>query len=339
MVIKNPVNFINISHERDNYRLNIFYEYLGITKRKYFNSKEDLEKILDFVSNLDKIDRYSNWNTDFLFDAHHNTLSSDIFSIVLLFLSNQKIQMNIILRHFIETITYCLFADIISNFEGSFFPLYYTSWKPYRQQYRLSWKDNKIRHGLKTRLNEIKLINSKHKDFESFYKYYLLKATSKDIDILFSLPICKECYKSKPDEDKRSQFYTLKSLRKDIDDAKFKTNILDTCCFCSKNNITHYTNGITDYETMYKLLKYRLPQFSNNLSKLYNIWDVLSEEFVHFGTDKYVNHTKMIIKVSEIGNMDFYKLESFCFILDILNPIIKFYFNKIKKLYAEKIKS
>lgn len=337
MIIKNPVNFITISHERNDSRINKFYEYLKITEQQYSKSRKEIEKILDFVSDLDKIDKYSNEKMDFLFDAHHNTLSSDIFSIILLYLSNQKIQMNIILRHFIETIIYCLFSDLISNFEGTFFPLYYSIWKPYRQQYRLSWKDNKNRYGLKTRLNDIKSINNiKNKNFESFYKYYFSKATYKDRDILFSLPICKECYNKKSTKEKRSQFLTITTLRKDITDARFQTSILNSCNFCSANNrITHYTYGITDTDTMYRLLKYRLPNFKENISKIYNIWDVLSEEFVHFGTDKYVNKKKMIINVPGIGEIDFYNLENLCYIFEIIRPILKFYINKLKRVDSQ----
>lgn len=335
MVVKNPINFITIAHERDNSRKNSFYEYLIITRQRYNKSWKEIEKILEFVSDLDKIDKYANDKMDFIFDAHHNTLSSDIFSIILLFLTNQKIQMNIILRHFIETITYCLFADIISNFKGSFFPLFYSEWKPYRQQYKLSWKGNKFRSGLIKRLDEIKVINNNNNnkmESDNFYKFYFLHSNYNDIDILFSLPICKKCYDKKSIKEKKSHFSTIKTLKENIHDARFRTHILEICSFCSSNGTTHYTYGIPDFELMCRILKYRLSHLTDNITKLDHFYSILSEEFVHFGTDKYVNNQSMIIQVSGIGVIDFYKLKTICFILDILTPILKFYLNKLKKI-------
>ena len=62
-------------------------------------------------------------------------MTSDISAMVILFLSNQKIQMNIILRHFIEDLLYCSFANLISNFSAVFHVLYISNWKSYRKPY------------------------------------------------------------------------------------------------------------------------------------------------------------------------------------------------------------
>jgi len=123
MPAKIPINFINIAHKEGKERREAFLDYLSITAWKCNSHWKDITKILDFVRDLDtKIDPYPA-DSVFMLESFHNTLASDLFTMVLLFLTNQKIQMNIILRHFIETAFYCLFADYISNFSGTLFTL------------------------------------------------------------------------------------------------------------------------------------------------------------------------------------------------------------------------
>ena len=48
-------------------------------------------------------------------------------------------------------------------------------------------------------------------------------------------------------------------------------------------------------ELMCKLLKYKLlPKYGQYINNLDKIRELLSEEFVHFGIDKYVNQRKLI---------------------------------------------
>ena len=185
-----------------------------------------IRRILDFVSEFDiKIDKFHD-TLNFMFDSHHNTLSSDLYSIVMLFLSNQKIQMNIISRHFIETILYCLFADMLSNFYGTFYPLFYNNRKPFRIPYRIDWKSTKAVNSIRGRLEDIKILNVRREAQEKFYKLYFTKASDVDIEVLFSLPICWDCYRKKKEWERKTQFIRINSLS-DIPKSKFKSHTKD----------------------------------------------------------------------------------------------------------------
>jgi hypothetical protein len=193
-----PEEFIHISNKYGKDRFDSFKAGIGVEEdnaiRRYW---KEIEKILDFIRELDSLcHKYNISKLTFFGHVFHEYIQSDLLSLIILFLTGQKYQLNIVLRHFIEIFMYSLFADLISNFKGTFdYFLYSEEWKPFRDKQRISWEFNKNfpNRSVKQRLERIRLINLSRSKEKKFYKHYFATANQYDIGILFSLPICRDC--------------------------------------------------------------------------------------------------------------------------------------------------
>jgi hypothetical protein len=74
----------------------------------------------------------------------HFILSSDLRTLIILAVTQQNFQLNIVLRHFIEVFIVSIWIEIGSQFTGGFeYYLDSKKWKPYWKQrkHRITWQE------------------------------------------------------------------------------------------------------------------------------------------------------------------------------------------------------
>jgi hypothetical protein len=75
-------------------------------------------------------------------ETFHYSLSSDLRALIILAVTQQYFQMNIILRHFLEFFIVSLWIEIGSRFTGGFaYFLESEKWKTHRPKLKKNWKD------------------------------------------------------------------------------------------------------------------------------------------------------------------------------------------------------
>ena len=312
-----------------------------------------LNKVLDSVKWIDE--QYHNTVPEkkgdqiFLSYTLHQQISSDFRSIIILCLTKQNYQANIVMRHLIETLIRTIWADLITDFKGTLTYLQDSKkWKPYRGTQKISWKLDK-RHphnSIEQRLERIKNLNMFGENTEQFLKKYFKTATDCDYNLLFSLPICNDCMNKENNNRKKNKkkkidftkFHLDPVVRKkgkeDIH-AKFKTDFGLTCCFCNNQVITNgFAMGIPETKDMFQMLKIVMPKkLDKNLQQIEYLYDYLSSEFVHYSStihpDKGPRSRNFVGKIGILWG-----LNGINFFLEIINLIMKYYFLKLKKVLS-----
>jgi hypothetical protein len=130
---------------------------------------------MDFIKEIDIQIHDNEGDEPFtaLGQTFHSNLSSDLRALIILAITKQNFQMNIILRHFIEFFIVSLWIEIGSRFTGGF------------NYYLYSEKWNQIQD----RLSDIIILNG-IKGKNPLLKYFQT-ANEYDFRFLLSLPICK----------------------------------------------------------------------------------------------------------------------------------------------------
>lgn len=330
-----PHDIIFISKAED--RKEAFISMLG-NSNSYINRYwRDLESILNFIKflddNLHKYDKHYYHKITFLGKTFHDLIFSDLSSMLVLIYYKQKYQMNIILRHFIETFIFSLFADICSNFNDTFNFLLRKEWKEKREELRLLWdSDSKDKNrNIEKRLKKIQFLNNyNHKrDFE---KYYFTKANKNDLEILFSLPCCNKCYDKKKNGN-GLRFFSYDTNLVDKRRYKFISDINLTCSFCGDiTKITRYTQGLLNFnDAMTILNKILEPKYIKNIRAMKEMYKHLSSDFVHFSTTISPLRTNNFRINSQNGITNIWRIDSLTFVLKQLTPLLEFYFKKIRQ--------
>jgi len=303
--------------------------------------RKNIESIMEFVkqvdSNYHKLKRKGDADSIFLGTTLHSHIASDLRSMIVLALTDHSYQLNIIMRHFIESFIMSLWADIASNFRGSFnYFLDPEEWKPYRSRQRVTWDfDRRFpNRSIKERLERIRLINMLPEEGKAFYGKYFSSATSCDLTLLLSLPICETCMKDHKDEINYKEFHLDPKIRKtgrEDKHAVYKTDFGFVCCFCGKQKLTQgFAMGIPETSDMLDMLvsisEDRLTLDIRMLQKLYN-W--LSEEYVHFST---THHPDTKPSSYDFGgkNVVIWGLDGVLFCIGILRPLMNYYFEKME---------
>jgi len=327
-------------------RLNIIAGDIGIASGTLRSRRVDIEKILNFVSRIDEKYHEITGNVvrqkNIFFDTTlHDSISSDIRSLIILGMTNQNFQINIVLRHLIETFVMTLWADLITNFQGSLnYFLKPKEWKEYRQKQKLFWDYNeKYPHNIiKERLERIRLLNMSKQNSKEFPKWYFAHANKNDLKILFSLPICSECIKKRGKEinyEKSTLGKQSRKTGKEDSRANFKTDFRLACCFCNKQKITTgYAMGIPETKDIINMLAFIIDKkLTNELRGLQKIYAYLSDNFVHFST---AIHPDKRPPLYDFGNRKgvLWGLKGVVFCLEFLDPLMKYYFKKLTRTYS-----
>lgn len=176
------VNFIHICRdEKEQVRLNVLAKNIGFQLKTLRPYRKDILRICDFVKEIDEklhsLVADDTENEIFLGQTLHGHIASDLRSLIILGLSGQNYQLNIVLRHFIEVFVMTLWADIGSGFRGSYnYFLETEEWKPYRSRQRLTWDldRNFPNRSIKERLERIRLLNMIEGEGKEVYKKILL---------------------------------------------------------------------------------------------------------------------------------------------------------------------
>jgi hypothetical protein len=328
-------------------RLKALAEATGFNVEIIEPYEKDIDKILDFIQKVDK--KYHEMaeeksffeENSFFGETLHAHLSSDLRSIIILSISKQDYQANIILRHFIETFIISIWADITSRFQGSFnYFLDTKEWKPYRSHQQVTWdmkKNSLPNRSIKERLERIRLINTINLEGKAFYKEYFSKASYCDFTLLLPLPICEKCMKNKENKGKIKfeEFHLDPKIRKrgkEDKHAVYKTDFGFICSFCGYQKLTQgYARGIPEVPAMSKMLIQVIDDsYVNDVTTLTKFYDHLSEEYVHFST---TIHPDRKPKKQKIGGriVSFYGLSGVLYCIEFLDHLMDHYFECLQK--------
>jgi hypothetical protein len=340
--------FIIVCDKKGEERLDAFKNSIGFSQQSVKRYWTEIEKILDFIRKMDKLchkyDQYLASKTTFFGEIFHDYIYNDLRGLIILFLNQQRYQMNIILRHFIEIFIYSLWADIISNFKGNLdFYLFSDEWKPYRGVHKVSWKIDKNlpNRSIFERLERIRLINQSRLNSKKFVKSYFGMATYHDIDLLFSLPICRACLKGK-DDIIFTRYHASRISRKrgkEYTRAHFKTDFGYICSFCNKQKLTSgYTMGILPMEDMLDMLSYILDEkIVDNIRALRSIYGYLSKEFVHFSTTVKPTGRPAEFNTGK-GKTRMWGLHGVVFCLELIMPLMEYYYGRLRRVRSKRRK-
>jgi hypothetical protein len=167
---------------------------------------------------------------------------------------------------------------------------------------------------------------------------YLTSASHCDSRNLFSLPICKSCranYKRNNIRVKYFPYHLIRELRKkgkeDIH-SKFKTNFAYVCSFCNKNELTSgYVIGIPDMRDMLDMLVAISPDnVINHFVTLRKLYNYLSYDYVHFSASVKMDSKPKAQDISG-KTVIIWGLEGVRFCLEVLKPLMEYYFLKLKE--------
>ncbi len=143
MINYSPISFIYISKLKGKERKESIQSMMNVTDYTFNKYYSKIEMILDFIGNLDRrIHLRRNFfpGYNFLDEVFHTVIFFDFYSCILLFLKSQRYQMNIILRHLIETFLSIIYSDIMSGFNGNFYSVYFIEdWQSSRSIFKLFW--------------------------------------------------------------------------------------------------------------------------------------------------------------------------------------------------------
>jgi hypothetical protein len=328
---ESTIDFIHICQKERRQRLSLLAEKLHFQETALGPYKQDITEIMDFIKKID--DRIHNNEENnpvtALGQTFHFSSSSDLRALIILAVTRQNFQMNIILRHFIEFFIVSLWIEIGSQFTGGFnYYLESDKWKQYwnDSKHRITWSE------IKGRLEEIKRINKKGN--RNFYETYFATADESDFRLLLSLPICEQCRKDKSTMYYRYTVSLVKRITTQKVDRKaiYKTGYAYQCHFCKqKALIKGYMMGLLDTRDMIEMTKVIAADqvFTTNIDTLKQIYDRLSADFVHFGTKAIPDEEPGPVSLGKNNEtVSLWGFEGVLFCLKILLPLTNFYFRK-----------
>lgn len=335
--------FIRICAKGDNLRYNALCKNIRIDKKLISQNWDDIKRILDFVGDTDKLlhrsDKYGKRDTTFFGTIFNSFIVNDLRTIIILSITGQHNQSNMVIRHLIENLVYSLWADLISKFTFvTEYLLYPEEWRPYRKTHKIIWNPddkNYPQRSIRERLERIRLINLERKEGTEFYKKYFRKATGCDIHTLLSLPVCSSCMQKTPKN--YTKFHTSMDLRKrgkeDIH-AYYKTDFGYHCCFCNTQKLTKgFAMGIPDFDNMIEMLAEALvydSTVSERLRSINQLYSYLSGDFIHFSTTALPDSRPNQFNTTS-GVVTFWGFEGINFCIRILGPILAYYFKQLMK--------
>lgn len=346
-------NFIKICHEPHTKRLEAFRKSVGLEPGFLQLYLQEIEKILKFVSEIDT--SYHNFDQNkitrktFFGQIFHAFIVSDLRAMIILSITGQQNQVNIILRHLIENLIYSLWADFTSKFSiiTEYF-LYPEEWKPFRTQQKILWDQderNYPQRSIRERLERIRLLNFESKGGKEFYRKYFRTATMCDILILLSLPICSSCIQKSDLATNKIQkinyrvYHISRSVRKqgkEDEHAFYRTDFGYYCSFCKRQRLTEaFALGIPDVDDMIEMLTKAVISNANvaeNFKRIKNIYAYLSSNYVHFSTAGLPD-VKPEPFNSSGGKVYLWGFEGIMFFIKLLDPIMKYYFKELTRTY------
>lgn len=345
------VDFIHLCRDHKNERLALLANNLGLPMEAVKLHQKELKLIMEFVKKIDERHHKSeelikrirtDETTTFLGTTLHGHLASDLRSIILLSISNQEYQANVILRHFIETFLMSIWADLLSGFRDIFdYFLITEEWKPYRSIQRMTWEfeKNLPYRSIKEKLERIRLINVIDLEGRDFYREYFSNATSCDLILLLALPVCKECRKKYKEKINFIEFHLDPQIRrKGFEDkhAKYKTDFGYVCSFCGRQRLADgFARGIPDLHAMADMLVAVVDDAHvNEIRLLEQCYNHLSEEYVHFSTTIHPDEEP---KKTKIGRQRvlLWGLEGVLFCINKLDSLMAYYFEQLEKIANE----
>lgn len=341
-LLKTTIDFIHVCRDEvGEERFSKFSKYVGFDPKALKPYRSSIEKIMDFIAETDNNCHNFDpkWKTR-LSAIFHHFVSSDFRSMIILATTKQNYQLNILVRHFIEAFVVAFWSDMVSKYTDTLDYLLATSrWKETRRLQRLTWDYHQEfpHRSLKERLERIRLLNLVPRSGKRFYRYYFSHSSGGDIMNLISLPICDFC-REKP-ENKRLEImpYRLdpKLRRRGKEDAraKFKTDFGYTCSFCRKQRLTNaFVLGVPDVGDMLDMLTaITEDRFVEKISILSRLYDFLSREFVHFSFNLLPDMKKDYPFQVSNTKVSMKGFNAIVYTLDIVTPLLNYYFADLKK--------
>ena len=348
---KYPPTSMFIHYARDyrgDRRLRHVSKNLNVSLRFLKKHESEIKPILEFVKDIDN--KYHNLLEDtenadimpFLDTTLHNHISSDVRSCIILGISNQNYQINMILRHLIECVIITVWADFMCCFKGTFSYLLEDTreWnKPYKDTQKIVWSsdvENKNR-SVQDRLEHLRLKNFPELNFNDFVEKYFDDAKGHDFSLLFSLPICDKCMHKRKDINfiKFNRNPRLTEDGREDFQAVFKSDFGTTCAFCNKTADTKgYAMGIPNIKEMKNML---IGLFYNNaiaksLIPLIEIYDYLSQDFVHFSATRHPDENPPLCEIKSLQiKKKIWGLKGVLFCKNLIQILFDYYFSEFEK--------
>ena len=275
-------DFIHICRERKPQRLRKLAMKIRFDYARLKPFEEDIIKIMDFIKEIDIRLHKEEVEDPFtaLGQIFHYNISSDLRALIILAITKQYFQMNIILRHFIEFFIVSLWIEIGSRFTGGFdYYLESERWKKYRTEHRLTWRQ------IEDRLNDIIILNGI--GGKNPLEKYFQTANEYDFRLLLALPICDGCAKKNPErnhEKFQTNLRTRRKTQKIEKKAIYKMVLSNACLVCKeKKTINRYVMGIPGIDDMVRMLK----QITSESNKEFGVNTDLLREVYICQTKKY----------------------------------------------------
>lgn len=319
-------------------RLRALAKDIGFKEELIEPYEEDIDIILDFILKIDKKCHELHGEEFFFGLTLHAHIASDLRSILLLSISKQEYQANIILRHFIEIFIVSIWADITSRFQDSFDYFFDNEqWKPYRSIQRVTWEmeGNLPNRSIKEKLERIRLINMIDLEGRDFFREYFSKASSCDLTLLLSLPICEKCMEKYKNKINFFEYHLDPEIRKKgLEDihAVYKTDFGFICSFCNHQKLTvGLAMGVPDVPAMAHMLVAAIDDpYVNDVKRLQECYNHLSEEYVHFSTTIHPDEKP---KKTKIGGRKvyLYGLKGVIYCIKFLDHLMEHYFERLQK--------
>lgn len=339
---KTTVDFIRICKEFATSEETVpLAKNIGLPSKVLTHSKSKLKKIANFIVYLDTNNhKFSQRSQPFLTTTLHGHIASDFRSIMILILQEQNYQANIVTRHLIETFVMTLWGDLAAGFRDAFDYLIDTKeWKPYRSMQRMTWEfDSRFpNRSIKERLERVRLLNFMPQTGRGFYDEYFAKASSCDLILLLSLPICAACMKKLQGRINCQEFHLDTRIRKtgkEDEHAKYRTDFGFLCSFCRKQRLSQgYAMGIPEPSDMLDMLVAVCDErLANELRLLQKMYRYLSDEYVHFSMT-HSPDTKPQRRSFGGRKTTLWGFEGTLFCLNVLKPLMEYYFAKLASIH------
>jgi len=336
--MNDSMDFIHFCNREPDERLDLLPEILSINRMEIPNEsiKLEINYILDFLAWWDKEyhslkDIYPEKKDEeisFFGLILHFYLSSDIKTILLLLLTKQHHQANVILRRVIEYTIYSICLDILSRYgtaKFNIFEIYWDSeeWKILLRNQRISEKD------MKNKLDEIYKLNKNNDENKvEFKERFFSEGNELDFWMLMNKFICKKCLNDKNLVSGEIEFEEIPGSEEDIIEPHFISwsGNKPKCEYCDKNDASDLVFHALPLETIFIILKKFLSDTSMNfLNNLKKVHSILSNYFVHFSTNNFPSDDSAFFSVNK-QKINLWGFDGTVYILKNLSFVLCDYF-------------
>ncbi len=333
-------------------RSNAIARHLGISSSRLRSLGAGLDEVLDFVGKTDGHlhdlleDSRGRLRRDVaLLAMLHFYLGGNVKAIIMLSARRQQDEAAIVLRHFVEVLTYALWADICSRFQESFDFVINVGERPaIRSRITLNWDDSsRPRTGVRQRLDKVGQVNDSVFTGREWYREYLSRASGCDLVLLFVLPTCAQCARESdlaPHVVPCKPYVPPLEVRKEDTHSRFRSDHKSRCAFCEAlEPVVGHVWGKPDLEACRQMLANMMEeQDMRHVNSLTSVYSFLSAEYVHFSLGALDSEDSLEL---DIGNrkVRLDGLDGLVEVIRLASEILPTYFERLETAVAVSTKA